>query len=277
MIKYKLNGGASIPIEMSDMEHLSITKKRFLILDRDGTLVPYSPTPELAFLPPLTKKVLSDIIEQNRGQIAIISARGLKGLKDEFDADKEILAGNYGLEISFPSGHTFIHPAAIEAQGQIAELAEEFAAIVTKYPQLILDNHTYSLCLHNHLLPPHQTSHVAALIEALKTHFSSLTFHDLPTSFEVVPSVKWDKSSTLDQIEKELALKSEDLLYLTFGDSEADEPMYAWTNARGGMSFNVGGRDDSQAAGRVDTPDDVYTFLRDVLDMKIPAPQAAAQ
>jgi len=274
MIKYKCRGGFA-PVSFGDMVPSFGEHPRFIILDRDGTLVPYSPTPELAFLPPLTKTVLRDLVDQNQGQVAIISARALKGLQGEFDPDKQILAGNYGLEIGFPSGNTFLHPAAAAAQPQIAQLEGELASIVAKHPQLILDNHTYSLCLHYHLLPPHQASHVAALIDELKKSFSSLTFHDLPTSYEIVPQVDWSKGNALDQIALELQLDSQDLLYVTFGDSEADEATYSWVNARGGISFNVGQRDDSQALGRLDSPDDVYSFLRNMLDLTgTPAPVA---
>jgi trehalose 6-phosphate phosphatase len=220
MIKYKCRGGFA-PMSFTDMVPLFADHPRFIVLDRDGTLVPYSPTPELAFLPPLTKTVLCDLVDQNQGRVAIISARGLKGLRDEFDQDKQILAGNYGLEISFPSGKTFLHPGATAALPEITALAEELNAIVAKYPQLILDNHIYSLCLHTHLLPPHQTSHVTALLEELKQRYSSLKFHDLPTSFEIVPPIEWDKGRALEQIAIELELQSENLLYLTFGDTEA--------------------------------------------------------
>jgi trehalose 6-phosphate phosphatase len=270
MIKYKCRGGFA-PMSFSDMVPFFSDQPRFIILDRDGTLVPYSPTPELAFLPPLTKTVLCDLVDQNQGQVAIVSARGLQGLQDEFDSNRQILAGNYGLEISFPSGRTFVHPAAKAALPQITELAAELAVVVARYPQLILDNHTYSLCLHYHLLPAHQCSHVAALIEELAKRFPSLTFRALPTSYEIVPPVEWNKGSALERIADELKLQSENTLYVVFGDTEADEPMYQWVNAHRGLSFNVGERDESQALGRLDSADDVYKFLRNMLDLKTQA------
>jgi trehalose-phosphatase len=255
-------------MSFSDMVPLLSDHPRFVVLDRDGTLVPYSPTPELAFLPPLTKTVLRDLVDQNQGQVAIISARALKGLQDEFDPDKQILAGNYGLEISYPSGKTFVHPAAVLALPHLAKLTEEMEDIVKKYPQLILDNHTYSLCLHYHLVPPHQASHVAALVEELEKRYPALKFNHLPTSYEVVPLVAWDKGKALERIVQEAGLPREQLLFLTVGDTEADEPMYKWVNAHGGMSFNVGEREDCQALGRFDSSDDVYQFLRGMLDLK---------
>jgi len=267
MIKYKCRGGYA-PVSFADMVPFFTEHPRFVILDRDGTLVPYSPTPELAFLPPLTKRVLCDIVDQNQGQIAIISARGLKGLQQEFDPDKEILAGNYGMEISFPDGRNFLHPAASSALPQIEALTEELTKIVGQFPQLILDNHIYSLCLHYHLVAPHQQSHIATLVSNLKKRFSDLRWRDLPTSYEILPAVDWDKGKAIQQIAQELNFKARDFLHIVFGDSEADEPMYAWINEHGGMSFNVGEREESQAQGSLDTPDDVYNFLRNMLDLK---------
>ena len=274
MIKYKCRGGFA-PMSFSDMAPFFSDQPRFIILDRDGTLVPYSPTPELAFLPPLTKTVLNDIVDQNQGQVAVVSARGLKGLVDEFDQDKQILAGNYGLEISFPSAKPVLPIVSLIQSVDSLRLAEELAVIVKRYPQLILDNHVYSLCLHYHLLPPHQCSHVEALVDEIEKHFPSLTFRRLPTSYEIVPTVKWDKGDALEQIARELGPQAKDIVYLTFGDTEADEPMYNWVNARKGISFNVGERDDSQALGRLDSAEDVYTFLRNMLDLKTQSTAAA--
>ncbi len=268
MIKYKCRGWFTL-LSFSDMVPFFNEHPRFIFLDRDGTLVPYSPTPELAFLPPLTKTVLCDLVDQNQGRVAIVSARGLKGLKEEFDPQKQILAGNYGLEISFPSGKNFLHPGALAAFPKMADLAEELTAIVKQFPQLILDNHTYSLCLHYHPLPPHQSSRVAALMDELEKRFSTLKFNHLPTSYEIVPPIDWDKGKALETIAFELGLPLNDFLYLTVGDTEADEPMYQWVNAHGGLSFNVGERDESQALGRFDSSDDVYSFLRSMLDLNV--------
>jgi trehalose-phosphatase len=267
MIKYKCRGGFA-PMSFSDMVPFLSHQPRFIILDRDGTLVPYSPIPQLAFLPPLTKAVLCDIVDHNQGRVAIISARGLKSLEEEFDPGKQILAGNYGLEISFPSGDNFLHPDATSALPHLSKLAEDLTELVITHPQLILDNHLYSLCLHYHLLAPHQQSHVTALIDALEMRHPSLTIRRLPTSFEFFPSLEWDKANALDQIAIALNLQSQDLLYLAFGDTEADEPMYSWVNAHKGISFNVGERDGSQAIGRLDSPEDVFQFLRHMLDLK---------
>jgi len=268
--------GISKTIEFAELEPQMSRGQRFIFLDRDGTLVPYSPTPELAFLPPLTKTVLSDIVDHNQAQIAIVSARNLKSLASEFDPEKEILAGNYGLEISFPNGHKFVHPAASNAVPQITLLAEELAEIVAKYPQLILDNHHYSLCLHYHLLPPHKQSHVAALMEEIKSRYSgsddsTVHFHDLPTSYEIVPAIEWDKGRALEQISLVLNLADKNMLYIAVGDTEADEPMFNWVNARNGLTFTVGAEDKiSRAQYRLDSSDDLYAFLRHMLDLKSP-------
>lgn len=259
-------------VEFSDLAPLLDGRSKFLILDRDGTLVPYSPTPELAFLPPRTKTVLSDIVDHHQAQVAIVSARNLKSLQAEFDPAKQILAGNYGLEISFPSGQKFVHPAATSAVPLMAALADDLAAIVARYPQLILDNHHYSVCLHYHLLPPHKQSHVAALIDDLRLKYPSLVFHDLPTSYEVVPAIEWHKGRALEQIALQLSLAEQEILFITAGDTEADEPMFEWVNARQGITFNVGER-ASAALGRFDTSEDLYAFLRAMLDLKTPQRQ----
>lgn len=267
MIRYKCRGGFA-PIGFDALVPLLFQQSHFIILDRDGTLVPMCSSPEEAKLSPTIAGLLSTISDQGLGNVAVISARGLRHLEDELDGAKHVLAGNYGLEISFPSGKRFLHPAAAAAQPRMQELAVTLNVLCRRYPRLMLDNHDYSLCLHCHRLSSHQTSEIKEQMKQLKHSFQDLRFRDLPTSYEVLPAVDWDKGNGLDKIAAELHLDGEDLLYLTFGDSENDEPMYSWVNSRHGLSFNVGDRDTSQALGQLESPADVCLFLRSFIEFK---------
>lgn len=57
------------------------TQKLALLLDYDGTLAPIAPHPDLAILPPETKKVLERLSNMSDVYIAVISGRNVDNVK----------------------------------------------------------------------------------------------------------------------------------------------------------------------------------------------------
>ncbi|MCC7527694.1 MAG: trehalose-phosphatase [Candidatus Melainabacteria bacterium] len=260
MIRHKSHDGFA-KVTFGDLVPVLSNRTCFLILDRDGTLVEINSNPLEAVLNSSVKSLLENTAALLDGRVAIVSARGLNCLLKEFDSRSFILAGNYGLEISFPTGRQFVHPEATKARFDISALMEELSPILQRYPLLRLDNHAYSLCLHFRHQPEDQQEALHCLIKNLEKKYFLLSFRRLPTSYEIIPPVHWNKASALDKIAAELSLESDDLFYVVFGDSDADEPMFLWVNHRQGMSFNVGRREETQASCHVNTPDDVIEFI----------------
>lgn len=64
-----------------DCRYVGSTKKLALLLDYDGTLAPIAPHPDLAILPPETKKVLERLSNQSDVYIAIVSGRNVENVK----------------------------------------------------------------------------------------------------------------------------------------------------------------------------------------------------
>lgn len=232
-----------------------------LILDRDGTLVPITNDPDRAVLSASTTAVINDLAQLLEVPLIIVSARGLNTLRREFDPDSLVLAGNYGLEISFPSGLQFVHPQAHQSKAEIFAVFQELNNVKLLNPSLFLDNHELSLCLHMHNLPENEMENLHPVVHQLQSKYSSLHFRRLSTSYEILPALEWTKASALDKISSELSLNTKEPLYISFGDSDADEPMFQWTNQRNGMSFNVGKRTTTDAQAALETPHDVTDFL----------------
>ncbi|MBU6453521.1 MAG: hypothetical protein KGS72_17210 [Cyanobacteria bacterium REEB67] len=298
MIRYKAPNGFA-PVEFNDMVPLLTARPYVLFIDRDGTLVPISSVPAEALLPQATANLVAALAaaplspsseggpasgnsaSHSQGYAVIVSARGLAGLKEEFDASKLILAGNYGLEISFPSGRQIIHPDAAAALPELAAVSTILKQEIAANPLLLLDDHNYSLCLHYHRLPGELHDGLHANMEVLANKFARLKFRKLPTSIEVVPPVVWDKGYALDLIASEIKGEIQakvnaglnaaiNPLYMAFGDSHADEPMFAWVNKHQGLSFNVGSRQSEEAIALLDDPADLYDFLLQFKDLVAP-------
>lgn len=266
MIRYMVRDKI-LPATFCDFLPRLQNRSHCLILDRDGTLVPLTNIPSQAVLSESTTTVINELARLLDVPLVILSARGLNSLRNEFDPSALVLAGNYGLEISFPTGQQYLHPQANSSRVQLLEVFDRLEKLTLINPLLYLDNHELSLCLHYHNLAETERDSLHLFVQDLHLKYSSLWFRKLPTSYEIVPPLEWTKAKALDKISEELSLDQRAPFYITFGDSDADEPMFQWTNERGGISFNVGTRTSRNALGIADKPGDVIQFLTSLAEL----------
>jgi trehalose 6-phosphate phosphatase len=240
----------------------ALKKDRWLIaLDRDGTIVPYASRPEEAIVDDKLHGLISDLSTCPGVDVAIISARSSAQLKGDFDGAGVILAGNYGMEVLFPDGRECIQPHAIGAVASLKGARDELFQRVDADSGAILEDHGYSLCLHWHKVPLSRRDELHQAVLSIADHFVDLKFRRLPTSYEVLPSIPWDKGFGLSYIASTLSGPPENRLVFFAGDTEADSPAFTWTNEQGGISIRVGHGENLGAIYRVDRPQDLLDML----------------
>lgn len=246
------------------------TKPLFIAMDRDGTLVPLSPDPDAAVVQPDIRTLINELALLPDTIAAIVSARGLIKLSSDFGNEKLILAGNYGLEISFPGGRELVQAEAENARETLQQvkraILERLSIDATK---VILEDHVFSLCAHWHLTPVEERGSVHAIFKTLEEEFSTLRFHPLPTSYEVLPRISWDKGRALQAIADASGISLQSYVCVYLGDSQADEPAFQWVNQHGGLSVKVevDGINSPTAAGcRMPEPVNVIDFVRTIIN-----------
>ena len=97
------------PVQLEDFEsylgkYVGQDSILSLLLDYDGTLSPIAPHPDLATIPPETKKILERLANMPDVFIAVISGRSVNNVKAMVDIEGITYAGNHGLEIIHPDG-----------------------------------------------------------------------------------------------------------------------------------------------------------------------------
>jgi trehalose 6-phosphate phosphatase len=239
----------------------------FIALDRDGTLVPIVDEPARAIVTDAVRRVVTDLAAEPGVRVAVVSARGTRRLAADFDPGRVVLAGSYGLEILFPGGAKFVHPAASAAVPQLGAVKQEIQRLLPYETGVILEDHGVSLCLHWHCVEPDRQALVHDIASRLKQAFPEVWFKTMPTSYEVQPPVEWDKGRALDEIESRLGMDSTSTAYVYAGDSDSDEVAFQWVNARGGVSIRVGAPLPTNASLQLDEPADLEELLRDLLSL----------
>lgn len=246
-----------------------IGEKLFIGLDRDGTLVPYAETPEAAKVDAELHDLIADLASTEGIYVAIVSARSMAQLHNDFTGKRLILAGNYGLEIALPGRELFIQPEALNAVPDLKKARDELASLSLSKIGAIIEDHGYSLCIHWHKVLVERRSIVHDALSSLSGSFPQLEFLRLPTSYEIKPAVPWSKGLALDYIFEQYLneLKSAHIIYA--GDSPADESAFVWANNRGGLSIKVGTLEfDSCAQFHLSDLQDLRLFLRTLLQSR---------
>lgn len=229
-------------MELNAFTNLLTETQVFIGFDRDGTLVPYADHPDEALLDECVKLQLEKLSLLPNVTVSIISARSIAQLGRDMlgSADRMILAGNYGLEISFPDHSEFLHPDAIRLKKTLRKLKIELFKKLPQLGSVIIEDHGLSLCVHYHRCEGLERRDIITAVSAFAKLYPDLTFINLPTSFEIMPANNWNKGSALDIIESKIGFDDEPWKLLYFGDSVSDEPAFQWINNRGGISVRIG-------------------------------------
>ncbi len=256
---------------MYDEIDQALSDSHWLIaLDRDGTLVPYANRPEEAVVDGKLRGLISDLCAGSGIDVAIISARSTAQLRGDFDSVGAILAGNYGLEVLFPDGQELIQPHALNAVPMLKTVRDELSEKIDLANGAILEDHGYTLCLHFQNVHPSRRHEIHAPVLETALQFPDLSFKRLPTSYEVTPSIPWDKGFGLSFIDSNLAGDCSTRKRFFAGDTTADTPGFIWTNSHGGISIQIGLGDSIGATHRLDTPEELHLLLEYIVKRRPP-------
>jgi trehalose-phosphatase len=238
----------------------------FIALDRDGTLVPYTARPDEAIMPESTRQIIADLAGLPGVSVAIVSARGVRRLQEDLLDSRVILAGNYGLEIRFADGSEEINPQAKAAAPLLSKVRQRLSEQLKGVSNTILEDDIYSLCLHWHLVPPSERKYLHEILSNFNNELdSTIAMITLPTSYEFMPNITWNKGHAMARIASQLSLAPGACLNVYIGDTETDEPAIIWVNCNGGISIRVGSNIATNAQYILANTGNVANFLKEVV------------
>src|SRR5436305_11693884 len=242
----------AVPVPGALVPHLS---ECALLLDIDGTLLDFAPTPREVWVPPGLAKTLNRLLERTSGALALVSGRSLNDIDLIFAPAEFPAVGGHGAEMRIMVDNEAV---ASHAPPMDKELKKRLAAIAQLSPGILLEDKGYSLALH-YRLAPHAEK---AIYEAV-----SLIRADLPNApIEVLPGkcvceIKhsgFNKASGVRELMTHEPFKGRRPVFI--GDDVTDETVFAIMPDLGGLAFSVGRRAKG-FAGHFDEPRDVLGWL----------------
>jgi trehalose 6-phosphate phosphatase len=131
----------SLPV---DLDQLAI------LLDVDGTLLDFAPTPREVFVSHALRETLTRLYERTGGALAFVSGRPVNELDLIFSPLQLPAIGGHGAELRARPGDT---PEAPRLPPLDPKVKRRFAAIAELGPGIVLEDKGYSLALHYRLAP----------------------------------------------------------------------------------------------------------------------------
>src|SRR6201996_3722721 len=231
-----------------------------ILLDIDGTLLDFAPTPREVWVPPGLTKTLSGLVGRTSGALALVSGRSLNDIDLIFAPDSFPAVGGHGAEMRLSTDGEAV---ASHAPPMDKELKRRLAAIAKLSPGILLEDKGYSLALH-YRLAPHAEKAIYEAVSLIRADLPNAPIEVLPGKF--VCEIKhsgFTKATGVRELMTLTPFKGRKPLFI--GDDVTDETVFAIMPDFDGLAFSVGRRARG-VDGHFDAPNDVREFLARLLD-----------
>jgi trehalose 6-phosphate phosphatase len=247
----------SVPVPGALIPHLG---ECALLLDIDGTLLDFAPTPREVWVPPGLAKTLDRLLARTSGALALVSGRSLNDIDLIFAPAEFPAVGGHGAEMRL-SGEG--ESVAAHAPPLDKDLKKRLAAIAQLSPGILLEDKGYSLALH-YRLAPHAEKAIYAAVSLIRADLPSAPIEVLPG--KLVCEIKhsgFTKATGVRELMTHEPFRGRRPVFI--GDDVTDETVFAIMPDLGGQAFSVGRRAHG-VAGHFDEPRDVREWLAHLLD-----------
>ena len=209
-------------------------RKRLLLIDYDGTLVPFADTPELAIPRQEVKDLLKELQDQPENDVVVVSGRD-SGTLEEWLADTGVaLAAEHGAMFKTSGAWK---PLVAEAADCLEKLASVLSPVAQRYPGTLVERKKYSIAIHYRRLAP-------ASAEALIKEIAKAVAHlhgDEYTMLQGKMVIEFKAHATgKGTFAKRLLGSNHYDFVMAIGDDTTDEEMFSALTGKNHWTIRVG-------------------------------------
>jgi len=230
-----------------------------LLLDIDGTLLDFAPTPRDVKVPSGLVPTLGGLLARTSGALALVSGRSLDDIDWMFAPERFPSVGGHGAEMRLSVDSEAV---ATHAPPMNADLKRRFAAIADQHSGILLEDKGYSLALHFRRAPQAENA-IYDAVSAIRAELPNAPIEVLPGKF--VCEIKhsgFTKATGVRELMTHEPFKGRRPVFL--GDDVTDETVFAIMPDFDGLSFSVGRRAQG-VAGQFSGPDHVRQWFAQLL------------
>lgn len=232
-----------------------------LLLDYDGTLVPFKKKPAMALLPVKVQKILQDLGKRSNFFIAIVSGRSLKDLKEKVGLKNIFYIANHGFQIAL-NQKRWRHPIAQSFLPLLRKIYKELKKSLQHLPGVMVENKIFTLSVHYRNMPSGLFRNLKNLVyKTVGTLSQSCKITKGKKVLEIRPDVEWDKGlAVIKLLEFIHFIKNPLILYI--GDDWTDEDAFKRLQNTQAITIRVGKKNKSHAKYYLKNPAEVKRLLQ---------------
>jgi trehalose-phosphatase len=249
-------------------QKIKTAAKIWLLLDYDGTLADFAPTPDDVNPDPRLIDLLRRISDQPRLLLAIISGRRLSHIEKLIPIGGIWLAGSYGLEMSSPQGERIYRADFDLIRPILIAIKPRWTALIQGIEGFYLEDKGWSLALHARFADEQVADEMInqargiAELAALGKGLKILGGHKF---LEVAP-IAADKGETVTYLLEKR--DNEKVFPIFIGDDDKDERAFPVVQAYGGLAGCVCDRDRSTVADfKLASPQQTRSWLINLVQL----------
>jgi len=247
-------GIADLDMELSDTTLLPDLRKCAILLDIDGTILDFAPSPQQVWVPTELRQTLTRLTELTGGALALVSGRSLDDIDLIFSPLEFAAIGGHGAELrAAPGGKV-----AMRAKPLGAALKRKLAGVSELGPGVLAEDKGYSLALH-YRLAPDKGDAVRAAVEKICTDAPPGMVEILPGKLVVeIKPAGINKANAVCELMEFAPFAKRNPIFI--GDDITDEPVFGVLSQFGGLGFSVG-RVAADVNGHFEKPESVRAWL----------------
>ncbi|MCM8819471.1 MAG: trehalose-phosphatase [Candidatus Omnitrophica bacterium] len=246
-------------------------KNIILFLDYDGTLTPIAQTPKKAMLSLETKELLRRLIKNRRFQLAIISGRALKDIKEKIGIEEIIYVGNHGLEIEGPK-IKFRYVVPTKYKRIFKNIKNKLKTHLSTIKGAFIEDKGLSFSLHYRLVKKNKIPKVKKILHPIVSAYKKddkIKIKKAKKAFEITPPLLWNKGKAVLWLLNKLssAFTKKEIVPIYLGDDVTDEDAFCALQNRG-ITIFVGKPKKSEAQYYLKNTQQVKDFLNNIIKLQ---------
>ncbi len=206
-------------------------RRAAVFLDYDGTLTPIVSRPEDALLDGDMRGAVLELAGQCT--VAVVSGRGLEGVRDLVGIEDIYYAGSHGFEMAGPGGFQRENEEAGRFLPDLdraqARLERELAAV----PGSQVERKRFTIAIHYRNVADEHLPRVEEALASANRAFPGFRRTEGKKVYELQPDIDWNKGRAVEWFMEALSLGGPQCVPLYIGDDVTDEDAFEALKARG--------------------------------------------
>jgi trehalose 6-phosphate phosphatase len=243
-----------LDMELGEISLVPDLRKCAILLDIDGTILDFAPSPRQVWVPAGLRQTLARLDAMTGGALALVSGRSLNDIDLIFSPLELAAIGGHGAEFRTSAGADRM----ICAPQMTSALKRRLASLSELGPGILVEDKGYSLALH-YRLAPEKGEAVRAAVERICADAPSDSVDVLPGKMVVeIKPLGVNKAHAVSRLMTYPPFLGRKPIFI--GDDTTDEPVFGIIPQFGGLGFSVG-RVVADANGHFEKPESVRAWL----------------